>query len=263
MNGILLAAIIIGCTGLLIGLLLGVAGKKFAVETDERETAVREELPGNNCGGCGYAGCDALAKAIAAKEAPVGACPVGGPPVAEKIAAIMGVSAEVGQKQVAYVKCSGSCDKTERKANYYGLEDCRKAVVTPGKSDKKCAFGCMGMGSCVKVCSFDAIHIVGGVAVVDKEKCVACGQCIKACPNGLIELIPYTAAAVVGCSSKDKGAAVKASCDVGCIGCGICAKQCEAQAITVENHLAHIDQSKCTGCGACAQKCPQKIIQLS
>ena len=158
MNGILLAAIIIGCTGLLIGLLLGIAGKKFAVEIDEKEAAVREQLPGNNCGGCGYAGCDALAKAIAAKEAAVGACPVGGAPVAEKIAAIMGVSAGAGEKQVAFVKCSGTCDKTERKANYYGVDDCRKAAVIPGKSDKKCAFGCMGLGACVNACNFDAIY---------------------------------------------------------------------------------------------------------
>ena len=65
-------------------------GKKFAVEVDQKEIDVREQLPGNNCGGCGYAGCDALAKAIAAGEAAVGACPVGGDAVAAKIAEIMG-----------------------------------------------------------------------------------------------------------------------------------------------------------------------------
>lgn len=260
--GIVLAAAIIGCTGLLIGILLGVAGKKFAVEIDEKEAGVREQLPGNNCGGCGYAGCDALAKAIAAGEAPVNACPVGGGPVAEKIGAIMGVSADAGEKKVAFVKCSGTCDKTERKANYYGVDDCRKAAVIPGKSDKKCSFGCMGLGSCVKSCDFDAIHIVGGVAVVDKDKCVACGKCAKACPNGLIEFVPYSAKTAVACSSKDKGVAVKAACDVGCIGCGICAKQCEFGAVALEGNLAHIDQEKCTGCGKCAEKCPQKIIKM-
>lgn len=271
--GIILAAGIIGCTGLLIGLLLGIAGKKFAVEVDEKEAGVREELPGNNCGGCGFAGCDALAKAIANGEAPVNACPVGGAPVAEKIGAIMGVSAEAGEKKVAFVKCSGTCDKTERKANYFGVEDCRKAAVIPGKSDKKCSYGCMGLGSCVKSCDFDAVHIVDGVAVVDRDKCVACGKCIKACPNGLIEFVPYGASTAdsadgkskvvaVVCSSKDKGVAVKAACDVGCIGCGICAKQCEFGAVSVEGNLAYIDQSKCTGCGKCAEKCPQKVIRV-
>ena len=63
------AAAAIGITGLLIGLLLGIAGKKFAVEVDERELAVREILPGNNCGGCGFPGCDGLAEAIVAGDA--------------------------------------------------------------------------------------------------------------------------------------------------------------------------------------------------
>lgn len=75
---IILAAVIVGGTGLLLGLFLGLAGKKFAVEIDEKEQQVREQLPGNNCGGCGYAGCDAMAKAIANGEAPVNGCPVGG-----------------------------------------------------------------------------------------------------------------------------------------------------------------------------------------
>ena len=83
--GILHAAILIGVIGILIGLLLGFAAIKLAVPVDEKEIEVREFLPGNNCGGCGYAGCDALAKAIAAGEAPVNACPVGGAAVAEKI----------------------------------------------------------------------------------------------------------------------------------------------------------------------------------
>ena len=118
----------------------------------------------------------------------------------------------------------------------------------------------MGFGSCVAACGFDAIHIEHGVAVVDKEKCVACGKCAEECPNHLIELIPYDATKVVSCSNQDKGPKVMAVCEVGCIGCGLCAKQCEAGAITVENNIAHIDQSKCTGCGKCAEKCPKKII---
>ena len=82
-TGIILAAVVVGIVGILIGVFLGVASEKFKVEVDEREVLVREELPGNNCGGCGYAGCDALAKAIAAGEAAVDACPVGGAAVPE------------------------------------------------------------------------------------------------------------------------------------------------------------------------------------
>ena len=262
-TAIIIAAAVVGGTGLVVGILLGVASEAFKVPVDEKEVAVRACLPGNNCGGCGFPGCDGLAKAIAQGEAPVGACPVGGPDAAAKIAAIMGVEAGDAVKQVAYVKCAGTCEVAKEKYNYTGVQDCVSAMVTPGAGSKACAYGCLGLGSCVKACEFDALHIVNGIAVVDKEKCVACGKCIATCPKSLIELIPYEAKVAVQCSSKDMGKDVKASCSVGCIGCRMCTKVCEFGAITVENNLAHIDQSKCTGCGACAAKCPVKIIKMS
>jgi len=112
----------------------------------------------------------------------------------------------------------------------------------------------------VKACQFDAIHIVDGVAVVDKEKCVACGQCVAICPRGLIELVPYTAEHLVQCNSHDKGPDVKKKCDAGCIGCTLCTKQCEVEAIQMDNNLAKIDYEKCINCGKCAAKCPAKVI---
>ena len=260
-SGILIAAAIVGGTGLFIGVFLGVSGKKFAVEVDEKEILVRNELPGNNCGGCGYAGCDALAKAIAAGQAEVGACPVGGASTAEKIGAIMGVAGGTTEKKVAFVKCKGTCDKTKVQYNYYGVDDCKKVSVVPGAGEKACTYGCMGYGSCVKACAFDAIHVVDGVAVVDKEKCVACGKCVSSCPNHLIELVPYKAEHLVQCSSHDKGKDVKSVCESGCIGCTLCTKQCEFDAIHMENNLAVIDYEKCTNCGKCAEKCPVKVIQ--
>lgn len=260
-TGIVIAAAMVGAVGLVIGVLLGVASEKFKVEVDEKEILVRNELPGNNCGGCGYPGCDGLAKAIAAGEAAVDACPVGGAPVGEKIAAIMGVETGSAEKQVAFVKCKGTCDKTNMQYRYYGIDDCRKVSVVPGAGEKACAYGCMGYGTCVKACQFDAIHIVDGVAVVDKEKCVACGKCVSACPNHLIELVPYKAEHLVQCSSHDKGKDVKAKCESGCIGCTLCTKQCEVGAIHMENNLAVIDYALCTNCGKCAAKCPTKVIQ--
>ena len=261
-TAILVAAAVVGGTGLVVGLLLGVASEAFKVPVDEKEVAVRACLPGNNCGGCGYPGCDGLAKAIAQGEAPVGACPVGGPAAAAAIGEIMGVAAGDTEKQVAYVKCAGTCEAAKEKYTYNGIEDCVSAMSTPGAGPKACSHGCMGFGSCVKVCDFDAIHVVNGIAVVDKEKCVACGKCVATCPKSIIELIPYKAKVLVQCNSKDFGKDVKAVCTVGCMGCKACTRVCESGAITVENNIAHIDQSKCTGCGACAAKCPTKAIKV-
>ena len=260
-TGIIIAAAVVGILGILIGIFLGIASEKFKVEVDEKEILVRNELPGNNCGGCGYAGCDALAKTIAAGQADVGACPVGGASTAEKIGAIMGVAGGSAEKKVAFVKCKGTCDKTKVQYNYYGVDDCKKVSVVPGAGEKACTYGCMGYGSCVKACAFDAIHVVDGVAVVDKEKCVACGKCVSSCPNHLIELVPYKAGHLVQCSSHAKGKDVKSVCESGCIGCTLCTKQCEFDAIHMEDNLAVIDYEKCTNCGKCAEKCPVKVIQ--
>ena len=87
-SGILLSVAIVAGAGLLIGLFLGIASNKLHVEVDEKEVAVLEALPGNNCGGCGFPGCSGLAAAIAKGEAPVGQCPVGGEAVASVIAGI-------------------------------------------------------------------------------------------------------------------------------------------------------------------------------
>ena len=261
-TGIILAAVIVGGTGLFIGVFLGVAGKKFAVEVDEREEAILGVLPGNNCGGCGYPGCSGLAAAIAKGEAPVDQCPVGGAPVAAKIGAIMGQEVKETARQVAFVKCAGTCDKTTVKYEYTGVEDCEMMAFIPGSGAKNCTYGCMGFGSCVKACPFDAIHVVDGIAVVDKEACKACGKCIAACPKHLIELIPYEQKTFVRCNSNAKGKVQLTICQAGCIGCRLCEKNCEAGAITVTNFLAHIDADKCTECGVCVEKCPRKIITL-
>lgn len=257
--GIVIATLVVGAAGLIIGIALVFAGKKFHVETDERETAVRECLPGNNCGACGYAGCDGVAAAIVKGEAPVNACPVNNAENSQKIAKIMGVEAVETVKRVAFVKCAGDCDSTANQCNYVGIHDCRAAVLS-GISIWECDYGCLGYGSCVQACTYHAIHVHNGVAIVDADSCAGCGACVKVCPKGLIELIPADKKVAVACSNRDKGPEVKKVCTVGCIGCRLCTKQCEAGAITVEGFLAHVDYEKCTGCGKCVEKCPSKII---
>ncbi len=259
MQGILITTLMITVIGIIVGAGLVFTAKKFYVEVDEREAAVREVLPGNNCGACGYAGCDAMAAAIAKGEAPVNGCPVGGSSVADKIGGIMGVAAEEGVKKAAFVRCKGTCEVTKNQGNYIGVQDCRSAALS-GLCLTDCSYGCLGLGSCVKVCPADAIHVVNGVAVVNTSRCVSCGLCVKACPKGLIEIKPVNSRVAVQCSNKDRGPAVKAVCSAGCIGCTLCEKQCESDAIHVVNNLAQVNYDNCTQCGKCAAKCPTKVI---
>ena len=261
MQGIIIATLVLSITGLIVGCALVAAGKKFHVDVDERVTLVRECLPGNNCGACGYAGCDAVAAAIVSGGAPTNACPVGPASMVEKISDIMGVEAGAVQRKTAFVKCSGDCEHTSSKCTYIGIDDCRSAV-NAGLSTESCNYGCLGYGSCVKACNYDAIHVVNGVAVVDTSKCVGCGMCAAACPKGLIEIAIAERTYAVRCSSKDMGPVVKKACSAGCIGCRLCTRQCEHKAITVTDNVAHINYELCVGCGKCAEKCPSKVIVL-
>lgn len=261
MKSILIVSLLIGGIGLLIGLILGFAQKKLAVEIDPNEVAVRAILPGNNCGGCGYPGCDGLAAAIAQGKAPVNACPVGGNECAKQIAAIMGKEVSENVRHVAFVHCAGDCDNTTKQYQYYGIHDCSMMHYIPDGGSKKCSNGCLGYGNCVKACPYDAIHIVNGVAVVDKEKCKACGKCIVACPKHLITILPYDATAKIACFSSQKGKAVMDACKNGCISCTKCVRVCPSNAIVMEDNIPMIDYRLCTNCGTCKEACPRKTIQ--
>ena len=109
---------------------------------------------------------------------------------AAKIAEIMGQTVTNEEPKAAFVKCSGTCDKAKNQMNYTGQMDCKFLSQVQGGGPKACIFGCLGGGTCVRVCQFDAIHVIDGVAQVDPEKCVSCGQCIANCPRHLIELKP-------------------------------------------------------------------------
>lgn len=259
MDLILITTAVITVIGIIVGAGLVFMGKKFYVEVDAREAAVREVLPGNNCGACGYAGCDAMAAAIAKGEAPANGCPVGGSTVARKIGSIMGTEAGDVTRRIAFIKCKGSCEFTSNQGNYVGIADCASAVRA-GLALTDCDYGCVGLGSCVKVCPENAITVRDGVAVVNRSRCVGCGLCAKACPKGLIELVPENKQVAVQCSNRDKGPQVKKVCSAGCIGCSLCVRQCEHDAISMEGNLAHVKYENCVQCGKCAEKCPAKVI---
>ncbi len=260
-QGVIYPAIVMGLLGLVFGALLAFASIKFFVKTDERVSLIREILPGANCGGCGFPGCDGYAEGIVVEGAKTNLCAAGGSALAKGIAEIMGVESEESVPVRAFLRCYGSPENSARNAVYEGIQDCRSAAILPSGSPNACPFGCMGFGTCVKVCVFGALSIQDGLATVDPSKCVGCGTCVATCPKQVLALVPRSANVQVFCSSRWRGPDVKRVCKVGCIGCTLCVKTCPENAIAMENNVARIDYKKCTNCGACVAKCPTKIIR--
>ena len=261
MNNILPAIAVLGILGAIFGGILAIASKVFAVKVDERLPLLKDALPGANCGGCGYAGCQAYAQAVLDGTAEIGLCAAGGAEATKKMSEIMGVEASAFERKVAMVKCRGQHHAA--KGEYEGIKDCRAAMFVTGNGPSACPNGCLGFGTCATVCRFDAITVENGVARIDPEKCIGCMQCVEVCPRKVIVPVTYNADIVIACSNRDRGAYTRQFCDVGCVGCHLCEKQCEHDAIHVINNLAVIDYSKCVSCGRCAAVCPRRLISDS
>ena len=245
--------------GLLAAIMLVAASKFMSVPVDETFTKVRECLPGANCGAGGYAGGAASPRALPQGGVAPILCVPGGQNAAAGIAAVLGVDAGDVVEQRAYVRCNGGCVHSSKKCDYAGITTCA-GVNLMFAGDGACSYGCLGYGDCANACPQGAIHIVDGLARVNRSDCTGCGICTRTCPNHLIALVPVTVKTIVKCSSQDKGVITKKACSTGCIGCKKCEKVCPSGAISVANNLASIDQSKCTGCGACMEACPQGAI---
>lgn len=258
-NIILQSFLWIGVVGLILGVSLAVAAKYLAVNEDPRINEVTDLLPGANCGGCGYAGCADYAKAIVMEGAEITLCAPGGAECASALAAFMGVDAGEVERMTAIVLCCGDDERSKRRFDYNGINDCAAAHATAG-GDKACIYGCLGYGTCGNVCPVNAIKMVNGIAKVDKELCIACGKCVAVCPRHLIKLVPYAAKIHVLCSSKDRGAAVKKACSTGCIGCRLCTKFGDEGAFVMDGFLAKVDYSIPVTKEEVIEKCPSKCI---
>lgn len=245
----------------IFGLGLAFAAKRFAVVIDPRVEKVKDVLAHAHCGACGYAGCEQYAEAVVKNpDVSPNLCIPAGAKGAEAVALITGKKADIREPQFARIMCQGGWSKSAKKYNYEGVQDCRAAVLAGG-GDKSCIYGCLGYGTCSRVCPFGAITMnEDHMPVVNMAKCTGCRKCEAACPKKVIEVLPASRAVLVSCHSKDKGGDVRKNCQVGCIACGKCVKVCPFDAPKIDNNLSRINIDKCRVCGLCAGVCPTHAI---
>ena len=171
--------------------ILAVASRILHVKEDPRIAQVEEVLPGVNCGGCGYAGCSGAANAVVEGKSGANVCVIGGTETAKAVGAVMGLEVLDMELELAFRDCTGG-ERAEELFNYEGAGDCRaQALLYDGA--KTCPEGCLGLGTCVAVCPFDAIHMGDeGLPVVDPLACRACRKCVEACPRGVLSIVSMT-----------------------------------------------------------------------
>ncbi len=258
------AIVLLLVLGLLLGLGIALAAKVFAVEVDARLEQVEELLPGVNCGGCGYAGCGDFARALVVGQASPEKCPSCPAFNIAKIAALLGVTIGERVVKVAVVKCGGHDDAAVR-PRYNGVGDCRSANLVAG-GPKGCDYGCLGLGSCARVCPFGAIEMANGLAIVHPDICTGCGKCVGVCPRKLIDLVPESVSLHVFCNSPDKGAAKRLVCSVSCIGCRKCVKAAGEGQMLMDGFLARVhyaDPPSVEIAGVCPTGCLRQAIDSS
>lgn len=267
MNIVISIVIVLGLVGAFFGLILALANKKLAVELNPLIHLVEDVLPKGQCGACGFAGCMAYAEAVVLnKDVSPDLCIPGKKAVAQKVADLTGKKSVEIEPRIAFVKCANPIATASKKYLYSGIQDCVAANLLHS-GPKRCTYGCIGLGTCVNQCAFDAIHLNDqGLPVIDKTKCTGCGKCEGACPKHIIQMVPCVTHVGVLCNSLAKGAVARKVCSFACIGCGLCKKQCPYDAIEIKDNLARVNSQICIEkCDqkVCLDKCPTKAIKAS
>ncbi len=239
MNVVAGAMLLMGGTGVVLGIVIALFARFFKTPSDARADLVLELLPGANCGGCGKAGCADFARSVVSGENPPSRCPVSSVEQVNAIAMALGISAGTQGRKRAVVRCGGDTLQIAKTVNYNGVADCVTASLVTG-GPKGCRYGCLGLGSCVNVCPFGAIEIVNNLALVHRELCVGCGKCVDVCPRGVISLVNAESEVHVYCNSPEKAPEKRKVCKVGCIGCRKCARYAPDK-FTVEGFLASVN----------------------
>jgi ferredoxin len=168
-------------------------------------------------------------------------CNVANADAKDAIAAYLGVDAGSAVKTVARMLCAGGTHVAAQQAEYRGYGTCAAAAAVAG-GGKQCAWGCLGLGDCVRSCTFDAMAMnADGIPVVDVAKCTACGNCVRACPKDLLSIMPVDRKLLVQCRNLIAGDDALAACKVACTACGKCVMDAAPGLISIASGVAVVD----------------------
>ena len=193
MSAVWIAVIAISLLGLIFGLILGYASRRFAVQDDPVVEKIDELLPQSQCGQCGYPGCRPYAEAVGVQGEKINRCAPGGEAVMLKIAALLNVDPQPvdGDAQEA--------------------EPARMLAVIDEPN-------CIGCTKCIQACPVDAIvGATRAMHTVMSDLCTGCNLCVAPCPTQCISLVPVetTTGDLEMGSANDPGA--KYSCGTTCL----------------------------------------------
>lgn len=241
MQETVMATAIMTGLGVFFGTALAIAARFLRVAADPRIEEVADRLPGSNCGACGRPGCHAFAEAVVTGAKAPSGCTVATAATVEAIAELLGVDPGQQEKRLARLHCAGGSAQAYQIAEYRGFESCHAAAIVAG-GGKGCPWGCLGLGDCMRACTFNAIHLNRhSLPVVDVEGCTACGDCVAACPRGLFEILPLKHRLFVQCHSPLAGEDARALCRVACDACGRCVRDAPPGLIRMEENLPVVD----------------------
>lgn len=127
---------------------------------------------------------------------------------------------------------------------------------------------CVYCGLCAKVCPADALKVDRKEKIweVDKEACAKCEACVEKCPKKCLSIGEAKAEEAKAEEKPDASEGEeKLTCNLeDCIYCGLCAKNCPCDALTVDRKekVWKVDEEACVKCGACLEKCPKECLSI-
>lgn len=174
MNAIWIAIAALSVLGLLFGVVLGYASRRFAVEDDPVVEKIDDLLPQSQCGQCGYHRCRPYAEAVGLQGEKINRCAPGGEAVMLKIAEMLNVEPQPIDGDVVVP------------------EPVRMLAIIDEAN-------CIGCTKCIQACPVDAIvGATRAMHTVMSDLCTGCNLCVDPARRSVLNCVRWRRPPPVG-----------------------------------------------------------------